>query len=355
MFLVTLAGCEFDLLGFAMSFQEYWNINSVFQIILRILLISQPVMYLLVAFAYQCNSGEQDGDLCEEKQPKKRSPLEWATQQRVSLYFYHWMPFIRFYLVMKPLDPNDIEGVFMSNTLSSFTLGSVQMIGIMASWIGLQHTNPEAVFSDLPFTVQMNFGTWLVNWTITVVYFLTPIAQKMKNIEAVTAVKYNSNHDYQQGVCELHAAVRQDAEDGNGESPHYNKFKDMLVEELSLWTETDVAGGGSSDHASTDDNKATDSKVDDVDVMVDGNLADCSIGNPGVFSKNLDLNMGKLAMMRACGDFRKKKRKMIAQIQEDIEQGEQANLIDLDQFTALDLLGLRRDLHQHLAAILASV
>merc|ERR1712232_20014 len=55
------------------------------------------------------------------KRPKK--PME--------LQFYHFLPIVRFYLVIKEKEATDIEGVFRVNSLSSFTLGFAQIAGMI--------------------------------------------------------------------------------------------------------------------------------------------------------------------------------------------------------------------------------
>merc|ERR1712013_17992 len=107
---------------------------------------------------------------------------------------------MRFYLVLKPPTDNDVEGVFMANSLSSFTLGSVQLVGIISFLVNLKEAGG---YDALPMTVKLNFKTWMVNWVITVLYFLTPIALRMKNAAAVEALTYNAIVEHREDMGRL--------------------------------------------------------------------------------------------------------------------------------------------------------
>merc|ERR1712118_89813 len=72
------------------------------------------------------------------------------------------------------------------NTLSSFTLGIYQLIGIAYTiWMGL----------EINIFVKFNMVSQCLNWTITILYFATPMARWMCNAAQVRQIR-----DFYQGI-----------------------------------------------------------------------------------------------------------------------------------------------------------
>lgn len=196
-YLLVLVGCELDLYGFAMAFKGYWDMGKVF---IKILLILCPSGYLLAALmlvaysrqiqeritAAEENEREAAG-ASERGEPRLRyddpmpsqhtAPIPTGPKKRktaratVNLKYYHFLPVCRFFLVIKEKEVDDIEGIFRINSLSSFSLGIAQICGIIFQGVA---TNWE-----LDIYTGINIGSQIINWAITIMYFMTPIAGKM--------------------------------------------------------------------------------------------------------------------------------------------------------------------------------
>jgi hypothetical protein len=97
----------------------------------------------------------------------------------------HISPLYRFTMVIRSPDENDVEGVFRVNSLSSFTLGTAQMLGMAFTFM-----NFHGDFSDLHMFVYLNMFSQLVNWSITLLFYATSVARTMGNqitVEALTS------------------------------------------------------------------------------------------------------------------------------------------------------------------------
>merc|ERR1712048_1133519 len=111
-----------------------------------------------------------------ETLPLRREPFE--------MKFYHCVPVFRFYVIIKELETDDIEAIFRINSLSSFTLGVAQIIGITFHVAVLQQ--PLSIFH------MINIVSQCLNWLITILYFFgNPAVMYMKGVIQVDAMRYN--------------------------------------------------------------------------------------------------------------------------------------------------------------------
>lgn len=109
---------------------------------------------------------------------------------------YHWVPGLRFYLLVKhSYDITDVDAVFKVNSLSSFTLGIYQLLGIMAT---VMEEKPMNIY------VTMNVCSQGLNWGITILYFATSVSKWMGN-----AANVRSMSRHYQGICNAWAALQQ--------------------------------------------------------------------------------------------------------------------------------------------------
>jgi len=88
-YLFVIFGCELDFFGFLMAFSSYWNIGFT---IVRLLLVVCPFVFVLAVGIYR----------------KKES--------------FRFLPIFRYYSYSK-WEHSDVEGVFIVNALSSFSIG----------------------------------------------------------------------------------------------------------------------------------------------------------------------------------------------------------------------------------------
>jgi len=85
--------------------------------------------------------------------------------------FYHWVPFVRFYLIAKQsYTATDVDAIFKVNSMSSFTLGAFQLIGIIATFV---------LGKSINLYVKINMASQILNWFITICYFATSIPLRM--------------------------------------------------------------------------------------------------------------------------------------------------------------------------------
>lgn len=204
LFLVILVGCELDVVGFVMAAPSYWGTGFA---IVRVMLIVGPVSYIVALLMYKMKSGPEsdkskqtsrDGDQSIRggltTQPPQASDLDevkkrnkafggFTNRERVKVEMYHCLPVVRMYLVMKDTVPNDVECVFRANSLSSFTLGTSQLVGFLFTMIG---SAPLDIFQ------KINIASFSVNWAITLIYFATSIPNRMKASMAADAVEYQT-------------------------------------------------------------------------------------------------------------------------------------------------------------------
>eukprot|EP00930_Biecheleria_cincta_P013078 TRINITY_DN11843_c0_g1_i4.p1 TRINITY_DN11843_c0_g1~~TRINITY_DN11843_c0_g1_i4.p1 ORF type:complete len:375 (-),score=58.80 TRINITY_DN11843_c0_g1_i4:281-1405(-) len=189
MFLAVIFGIEFDMFGFVFGAVQYWEYDNP---LLRALMFFSVAGYAAPLIMLQCDAGGMSVG-GETSQPH-RTPigtgastkgkqrgneyLRWMMRQNRpanpfggSMEYYHYMPILRYYLLVKSsLDLADVDAIFKVNTLSSFSLGIFQIMGIIAT-----------MASGYPFTIYVwiNVASQVINWPLTILYFASPIAAWM--------------------------------------------------------------------------------------------------------------------------------------------------------------------------------
>merc|ERR1712232_126089 len=214
MFLMVIVGCEIDLYGFMMAWHVYWGLR---QLTVRVLIITGPIGYFIATGMYmmynQSINAVFDGPISKSSSATEQPPtdleqssefrvFEGGTQNEASttpitsqtkepfqLCFYHFVPLFRYYLIVKELSSDDIEGVFRINSLSSFALGIAQIVGIVF------YVMSEG---ELNLFVKINMFSQVLNWGITLLYFMTPISAYMKKTSTIEALLYNLQKRYRE-------------------------------------------------------------------------------------------------------------------------------------------------------------
>jgi hypothetical protein len=82
-------------------------------------------------------------------------------------------------LIKSDTDMTDVDAIFRINTLSSFTFGFYQIVGIIFTFVYGFEVN---------LFVWANVGSQVVNWSITFLYFATPIAAWMGRAQEARTV-----------------------------------------------------------------------------------------------------------------------------------------------------------------------
>lgn len=194
-FLTVLVGCELDMVGFGMAFMSYWQLEMVF---VKVMLIIGPTGYATALLMYKLFS-----ERCFDTPPDTSQSHDAAFQlpgaisartntststtvvakEPVRVCLYHAVPVLRMYLVVKDLDKNDVECLFRANSLSSFTLGTAQVVGMLFALIQ---------GSQFDLFMKINVGSFCINWVITLMYFTTSVPGRIKSSVENDAMKYNS-------------------------------------------------------------------------------------------------------------------------------------------------------------------
>eukprot|EP00931_Biecheleriopsis_adriatica_P087276 TRINITY_DN61774_c0_g1_i1.p1 TRINITY_DN61774_c0_g1~~TRINITY_DN61774_c0_g1_i1.p1 ORF type:complete len:537 (+),score=113.87 TRINITY_DN61774_c0_g1_i1:189-1613(+) len=191
-YLMVIVGCELDLYGFMMAWQAYWDMGRME---LQILLVICPVGYLLATAMYMAYNRKVLQRMEEESKRLKqlasqqgpRAVSRLTAREPIKVEYYHFLPIFRYYLVIKDKEAADIEGLFRVNSLSSFSLGIAQIAGILFQSFVQQ--------TELSIFVKINVGSQMLNWFITLAYFTTPVAARMKSAIKVDSLIYNSNQE----------------------------------------------------------------------------------------------------------------------------------------------------------------
>jgi len=211
MFCFVIMGCELDFIGFFGAFMMYWNLEIF---IVQALLVAMPGSFILCVTMYFCIEQPKE----EEKEEKAKKEIGSAksmaqkakrllNRTSVRLSWYHFLPLARYVLLIKSITPEDVEGIFRVNSLSSFTLGSCQVVGLLFTIM----ENGNSVFG-LSMFVYMNMFSQLVNWTITLLYFSTSIATNMRNAIASGAYSANLSLQMRKTLVQLQVSISEDAE-----------------------------------------------------------------------------------------------------------------------------------------------
>merc|ERR1711988_501883 len=121
---------------------------------------------------------------------RDRTPYPNKKTKTMDLQFYHFIPIFRYYLVVKEKTAEDIEATFRVNSLSSFTLGVAQISGML--FLLIINQQPATIF------VKINILSQAVNWLITILYFLTPMAAMMGGQLHVASLNEKTEDDLRQ-------------------------------------------------------------------------------------------------------------------------------------------------------------
>lgn len=100
--------------------------------------------------------------------------------------YYHFLPFCRYYCIVKEKEESDIEGIFRVNSLSSFTMGIAQLISMAFTFVNSQ---------EMTIFIKLNIASQVVNWFLTILYFLTPISSSMAGQLKVETLNKNTDDD----------------------------------------------------------------------------------------------------------------------------------------------------------------
>ena len=144
-----------------------------------------------------------------DKRLKDRKDLLPKTKPRepVVLSAYHFVPILRFYLLVKDFEANDVEALFRVNGLSTFTLGFAQIVCMI---IGLS----AGYLSTDDIYIKIGIVAQTVNILNTIVYFGTNIPDTMKNSVRIDAVLYNNRQYLQDEFTQYEEALRKYNETG---------------------------------------------------------------------------------------------------------------------------------------------
>jgi len=221
-FLVIVLACELDTFGFLMAAQHYGQMafkHSDWLILSS--LVAGPLSYMTAISAYACflrrkkTDGEPSGPSQEtgllpeieklQTNPKDFNALEFNVQSEpFHLKFYHFVPCYRSFILMKEQAPDDVEALFRINGLSTFTLGFNQLFCLLLS-----------SFQDYPSddnVIQyVIYANQFFNLVVTIIYFSSSIAGRMKGITKVEALKYNLRERMQRDILRYQFAMDQDA------------------------------------------------------------------------------------------------------------------------------------------------
>lgn len=211
MFCFVIMGCELDLIGFFGAFQGYWALDIP---LVKGLLVAMPSSYMVCIFLYfwciqpgemQDNKkGNEDANTGNRLQRQAKALLR---RKNVRLSLYHFLPLARYILLIKSTTGEDVEGVFRVNSLSSFTLGSCQIVALIFTIT----TNGNSI-SGLSIFVYMNMFSQLVNWSITILYFATGVADGMKKSIASGAYSANLSSQMRKTLVQLQVSISEDAQ-----------------------------------------------------------------------------------------------------------------------------------------------
>lgn len=241
LFLCVLLGIEMDMCGMICSLQTYWDYNEV---VLRVFLFFNLFAFCAPLLMAMCDEEDDKGSSEQAQgghqhtrpraQRKSNSLITQMTSHMrainpfaTSFKLYHFCPGIRFYLLIKKTtNMSDVTGVLKVNTLSSFTLGIYQLVGIgYTIWFDLEMN----VF------VQFNILSQALNWSITILYFATPIARWMGNgaqVRQIDNFYQGIRNEWSQIMAQrAEGLIEKDAEEDNKKKRR--RFKDMISQTLA--------------------------------------------------------------------------------------------------------------------------
>jgi len=226
---------------------NFWGWGTLNVTVIRLLLVVGQIGYFLSVGIYLCGSkdGQDEDDPGEKKKHKSRKkihnpliddekealvdfddlPTGYATAARtqIKLRYYHFLPIVRYYLLIKDTEPDDMEGLFRVNALSTFTLGVAQIICMMFHQLVLK----------APLTIFIKVGIFTQCWNIgvTLLYFFTPICTKMMASIAVDTLKHNVEEDVMQMTRAYLDAVQRQAQNP-GQTSHLENLTRCVDQEI---------------------------------------------------------------------------------------------------------------------------
>lgn len=269
MFLAVIVGCELDLYAFIMSWPGYWNMpdpnnqieglpvnlswlgwGTVSITVIKLLLVVGPTGYLLSVIIFLRSKDGQDKGNRDQKKHKRQKThnrfvkddddeeallnLEnlpkgscgtYATKdrQKINLRYFHFLPIVRYYLLIKDTEPDDMEGLFRVNALSTFTLGVAQIVCMMFHQFVVK----------APWTIFIKVGIFTQCWNIvvTLLYFLTPVCTKMMASIAVDTLKHNVEEDIMKITRMYLDAVQRQAQNRE-QAGHLKKLIECVDQEI---------------------------------------------------------------------------------------------------------------------------
>merc|ERR1712048_842423 len=154
--------------------------------------------------------------------PSNRLPGQTETLKRepFEMRFYHFVPVFRFYVIVKEKEADDVEAIFRINSLSSFTLGVAQIIGIVFHFAVLQQ--PLTIFH------KINIVSQGLNWLITILYFFAnPAVTYMKGVAEVDAMRYN-DREFLRNLQKKYAELMQQSAESTSYSGELHRFHQQL-------------------------------------------------------------------------------------------------------------------------------
>jgi len=251
MFLVIIAGTEMDMAGLFLSAPIYLKYHPFYEILLAFVVqgFCLPLIFVtLKPFIGMCCSSQGEAQM--DQMFSGMVPQEFKTgneQQggflakyltRINphggdMQFFHWVPGIRFYLVVKAnYTPSDVDALFRVNSISTFTFGIFQVIGVMAT-----------ALMKKPFDlyVNINIATQILNWLITMAYFGTGISGWMGT---AGTVRMTQNH--YRGIateyCRLRAILMEQNMDDSAQAKDSQRKIDRMEKVLGDMLETAYFG-----------------------------------------------------------------------------------------------------------------
>jgi hypothetical protein len=178
------------------------------------MLVAMPSSYLVCILLYfwciqpaEMQGNKKANEDANTGNRLQRQAKALLRRKNVRLEIYHFFPLARYILLIKSTTSEDVEGVFRVNSLSSFTLGSCQIVALIFTIM----TNGNSIFG-LSIFVYMNMFSQLVNWSITLLYFATGVADGMKKSIASGAYSANLSCQMRKTLVQLQVSISEDAE-----------------------------------------------------------------------------------------------------------------------------------------------
>jgi hypothetical protein len=233
---------------FILGFSTYWKYNGVGNEVVKLILLCFPSAFVI---SLVLNQMRVDHEIFDDDQ----SNCEFATRETnrllalpaCQLRIFHFIPLLREMLFLSHPNRHDIEAMFRMNTLSSFCLGVAQLIGA-GFYVGVGG-------GAMSLEITLNLTTVILNWLITVMYYLTPIARVMS--DAVSAENFADDiHDKMKKDFDWWLAAIEEANVIQAREHAHRRFSD---------SEGDYHVGIGSDHDSHSD---PDFDLEDLDLDV---------------------------------------------------------------------------------------